>query len=75
MDVTNNYIPFDMRTYDIDINLGGDHLTLKKCDQTEVIRFLTLMPRMVVTRYNKVVEETQLIVTLHKNEADGDNDQ
>lgn len=72
--MTEPYIPCVQQTYDITLNLAGDTVSLVGLDQSEVMRFMSLMPKIYVTRYREGEKVPDWIMTTHKGKDNGDND-
>ena len=72
--MTEPYIPCTQQTYDISIDLAGDKVSLIGLDQTEIMRFMSLMPKIFVTRYAINQKIPNWIMTLHQEKTDGNND-
>lgn len=68
------YIPMTTQRYDISITLAGDTVSLVGLDQSEVMRFMSLMPKIYVTRYREGEKVPDWIMTTHKGKDNGDND-
>lgn len=72
--MTEPYVPYTAQTYDISINLAGDTVSLVGLDQSEVMRFMSLMPKIYVTRYRDGEVVPDWVMTTHKGKDNGDND-
>ena len=72
--MTEPYVPCIAQTYDISIDLAGDKVSLVGLDQSEIMRFMSLMPKIFVTRYSSARKIPQWQMTLHQEKTDGDND-
>lgn len=71
--MTEPYVPCVAQKYDISIDLAGDKVTLVGLDQTEIMRFMSLMPKIFVTRYSRDQKIPNWIMSLHQEETDGNN--
>lgn len=67
------YVPMTTLKYDISIDLAGDKVTLCGLDQIEIQRFMSLMPKIFVTRYDRNQKIPNWIMTLHREKTDGDS--
>lgn len=72
--MTEPYVPIMANTYDISLELTGDSIVLSGLDQTEVMRFMSLMPKIYVKRYfgENIVPKWDM--TTHKGSNDGNNE-
>ena len=62
------------QTYDISIDLAGDKVSLIGLDNAEIMCFMSLMPKIFVTRYANNQKIPNWIMTLHQEKTDGNND-
>lgn len=71
--MTEPYVPCTAQTYDISINLAGDTISLIGLEQTEVMRFMSLMPKIFITRYSEREKIPDWIMTTHRDKNNGDS--
>ena len=69
------YIPVSAQTYDITIDLSGDKVSLIGLDQSEIFKFMSLMPKIFVTRYDKKLKAPNWVMSLHEKETDGSDNE
>lgn len=72
--MTEPYIPFTPQTYDISLDLAGDTVSLIGLDQNEVMRFMSLMPKLYIKRYREDEKIPDWTMTTHKGKDNGNND-
>lgn len=67
------FVPVSINLFDISMTCSSETVVLSGLDQTEVMRFLTLMPKMSVQRYYRDALMPKLNITLHQENKDGND--